>query len=239
MGIKMIFFDLDGTLLPMDQDIFTKEYFRLLTEKLQFYGYDSKRIIKATWCGMRAMVKNNGQKSNKSVFWETASNTYGSDLTQDMDIFNEYYEKDFAALRKVCGYNSIVPNIVHFLHNKNIRMALATNPIFPLTATLHRIRWSGLEYKDFEIITTYENSCYAKPNIKYYTDLISKLKVTPEECLMIGNDIQEDMIAKKTGMDVFLLTDYLINKGNENISNYQNGNFNDMMFYINTRIEEG
>ena len=27
--IKTILFDLDGTLLPMDQDVFTKSYFRL------------------------------------------------------------------------------------------------------------------------------------------------------------------------------------------------------------------
>ena len=29
--IKLIASDLDGTLLPMDNDLFTREYFRLLT----------------------------------------------------------------------------------------------------------------------------------------------------------------------------------------------------------------
>ena len=34
MNIKAVLFDLDGTLLPMDQDIFVKSYFGLLAKKL-------------------------------------------------------------------------------------------------------------------------------------------------------------------------------------------------------------
>ena len=34
MSLKMILFDLDGTLLPMDQDVFTESYFKLLCKKM-------------------------------------------------------------------------------------------------------------------------------------------------------------------------------------------------------------
>ena len=34
MNYQMVLFDLDGTLLPMDQDEFTKGYFKLLAAKL-------------------------------------------------------------------------------------------------------------------------------------------------------------------------------------------------------------
>ena len=34
MSIKTVMFDLDGTLLPMDQDEFTRYYFGLLVRKL-------------------------------------------------------------------------------------------------------------------------------------------------------------------------------------------------------------
>jgi len=37
------FIDLDGTLLPMDNDEFTRGYFRLLTLKLAPHGYDPKQ----------------------------------------------------------------------------------------------------------------------------------------------------------------------------------------------------
>ena len=40
--IKTILFDLDGTLLPMDQDAFTKAYFKSLSEYLLPFGYEPK-----------------------------------------------------------------------------------------------------------------------------------------------------------------------------------------------------
>ena len=49
---------------------------------------------------------------------------------------------------------------------------------------------------------------------------------------MVGNDTSEDMVAKTLGMKVFLLTDCLINKSNEDISKYKNGSFKDLIEYI-------
>lgn len=40
MYITTILFDLDGTLLPMDQEKFTRRYFELLAEKMSAYGYE-------------------------------------------------------------------------------------------------------------------------------------------------------------------------------------------------------
>ena len=40
MSVKVILFDLDGTLLPMVQDEFTKTYFGGLVKKLVPAGYD-------------------------------------------------------------------------------------------------------------------------------------------------------------------------------------------------------
>lgn len=239
MCLKVILFDLDGTLLPMDQELFTKEYFRRLIDKVRPHGYDAHKLIEATWAGIAAEAKNNGMQSNKIVFWKTASKVYGVDLESDMSIFDEYYEKDFNEIQKVCGCNPDAHKSISILKQQGFRIALATNPIFPKVATEHRIRWAGLETKDFEWISTYENSSFAKPNPEYYIDLARKLNVNPDECLMIGNDVREDMIAEKIGMKVFLLTDCLINKDNEDISAYPNGNFEDMIMYINHHVKEG
>ena len=40
MTLKMVLFDLDGTLLPMVMDEFTGGYFKMLAEKLNPYGYE-------------------------------------------------------------------------------------------------------------------------------------------------------------------------------------------------------
>ena len=63
-------------------------------------------------------------------------------------------------------------------------MVLATNSIFPRIATENRIRWAGLEPDDFALITTYENSTYCKPNPAYYREVLGKLGLEAEECLV-------------------------------------------------------
>ena len=109
---------------------------------------------------------------------------------------------------------------------------LATNPLFPAIATESRIRWAGLNKDDFELYTTYENSCFCKPNLDYYREILSRLGLQPEECLMVGNDVGDDMVARELGMQVFLLTDCLINKTNADLSQYPHGGFDELMAYI-------
>lgn len=65
MSITTVLFDLDGTLLPMDQDVFIKDYFGRLAKKLVPYGYEPKKLIETVWAGTKAMVKNTGEKIMK------------------------------------------------------------------------------------------------------------------------------------------------------------------------------
>ena len=44
--------------------------------------------------------------------------------------------------------------------------------------------------------------------------------------------MSEDMIAEKLGMKVFLLTDCIINKNNEDISRWPNGDFDRLREFI-------
>ena len=111
-------------------------------------------------------------------------------------------------------------------------MVLATNPVFPSVATYARIAWAGLENEDFELITTYENIGYCKPNPDYYTEIAKRIGVDPSECLMVGNDTSDDLSAAKAGMDVFILTDCLINKGSVDLEGVPHGDFDALFEYI-------
>ena len=102
-------------------------------------------------------------------------------------------------------------------------------------ATESRIRWAGLAPEEFEGYTTYENSCFCKPNLRYYEKILKDLELQPEECLMVGNDADEDMVTAQLGMEVFLLTPCLINRGGSDISCYPNGDFADLMAFIKER----
>jgi len=232
MKVTAILFDLDGTLLPMDQDDFTKSYFSNLAAKAATKGYQPNALIDTVWAGTAAMVKNDGAKTNDAVFWELFAAKYGGDALNDIPFFEEFYRTDFQKVRELCGFAPMAKEIVHSLKARGLRVILATNPLFPAIATESRIRWAGLEPEDFELYTTYENSCHCKPNPEYYKDIMTELNLVPEECVMVGNDVGEDMIAETLGMKVFLLTDCLINRKNEDISKFPHGGFNELKVFL-------
>ena len=69
--MKTVLFDLDGTLLPMDQDEFIKAYFGGLATKLVPFGYEPNKLIQGIWAGTKAMVTNDGAMTNEARFWQT------------------------------------------------------------------------------------------------------------------------------------------------------------------------
>ena len=227
-NIEMVMFDLDGTLLPMDMDVFTSGYFRMLAEKVRPYGYEEKQMIRTIWQGVAAMVRNDGSCTNEEAFWREFCSVYGEEKRADIPVFNEFYAVEFNRARDLCGYNPRAAQVVKKLQAAGIRTGLATNPLFPATATENRIRWAGLEPENFEFYTTYENICYCKPNPEYYKEVLRRVGLPPQNCLMVGNDAEEDMIAARTGMQVFLLTDCLINKKEKDISCYPHGGFDEL-----------
>lgn len=233
MKTTTVLFDLDGTLLPMDQEVFIKAYFGELIRKLAPYGYEKESLFNAIWEGTRSMVNNTGEKKNEDVFWDTFTKLLGEHTKKDIVLFDEFYANDFRNVKKSCGFSPKAAEVIDTVKVKNLRAVLATNPLFPATATEQRISWTGLSPGDFELYTTYENSNYCKPNPEYYKDIMRRLEVSPQECLMVGNDVTEDMIAETIGAKVFLLTDCLINKEGKDISVYPHGNFDDLIAFIN------
>jgi FMN phosphatase YigB (HAD superfamily) len=234
MKITTVLFDLDGTLLPMDQNVFIKAYFGGLARRLAPYGYDPQKLIDSIWQGTAAMVKNNGDTTNEERFWQGFEAAYGKAAREDEEYFADFYREDFDKVSVSCGYTPAARKIMDTVKACGLRTALATNPIFPAMATERRIAWAGLSPADFELVTTYENSRFCKPNPNYYRDIMQTLGVCPEECLMVGNDVVEDMVAETLGCQVFLLTDCIINRAGTDISDYPRGGCKDLNIYINS-----
>ncbi len=233
--LKYILLDLDGTLLPMDQDIFVKSYFGRLAKKLAPHGYEPEKLIASIWQGTKAMITNDGSCTNESAFWKEFSSIYGEEVVKDIPLFDEYYHNEFLGVKESCGYTPLAKELIDTLKAKGYTLALATNPIFPATATRHRIAWAGLDEKDFALYTTYENARFCKPNLAYYQDILNALGAKPEECMMIGNDVGEDMVAHQLGMQVYLVTDCLINKKGEDLAHYPHGTMQELLDYIQQR----
>ncbi len=237
MKIKAVLFDLDGTLLPMDQEKFFKEYFKLLATKLYPYGYDDpKKLVKVIWGGVNAVEMNDGSRLNENVFWDFFNKGFPASDIDQKGVLREFYLNEFQALKTVCGFDSEADKAVKAIAKKGLRMVVATKPIFPDEANISRIEWAGLDVNDFEYYTSYDKCTFCKPDVGYYKEIADRLNVLPEECLMVGNDVSEDMTAEKSGMKVFLLINCLINSENKDISCYNSGSFAELLEYIDTLI---
>ena len=232
MSIKTVLFDLDGTLLPMDMEEFTNGYFAMLTKKMAPRGYDPKQLIDAIWTGTAAMVKNDGSRTNEEAFWAKFTQIFGEKALEDRPLIEEFYADDFQRARDFCGYDPWAARAVRTIKESGRRVVLATNPIFPRVATESRLRWVGLEPSDFELYTTYENCRWCKPNVNYYQEILDRLELRAEDCLMVGNDVTEDMAAQALGMQVFLITACLINKEGKDIGAWPHGGFEDLVRFV-------
>ena len=237
--LKAVLFDLDGTLLPMDQKLFTKDYFGRLMRRICPFGYTPETFLTAMQAGITAMVKNDGSRTGEAAFWEAFSGVCGPEVMEHLDDFERFYHEEFDEVAASCGCNPKAAETVRALSAKGVRVALATNPLFPRIATRKRIAWAGLTPDDFELYTTYEDIGTCKPNPAYYREVLERLGLEPADCLMVGNDVAEDMMAAASvGIRGFLLTDYLINTPNADINAYPHGGFEELNAYLEKLLNE-
>ena len=234
--LTTVLFDLDGTLLPMELDGFLESYFDLLIKKLAAHGYNAETATNGMWESLFAMLNNDGSRTNEEAFWDRFSQEVGKDARSDMGIFLDFYENEFHGTKAACGFDPKAVQTLAAVKARGLRVVLATNPLYPAVATRNRIRWAGFQPEDFELYTTFEDTYHCKPNPAYYQDILDKLGLSPDECLMVGNDAIEDTAATKAGIKVFLLPKYLVNRHNVDISSYPQGDFDDLLNYIDSLL---
>ena len=234
--IKAVLFDLDGTLLPMDEEYFKKIYFGEVYKKIAYLGYTLDELLKVIWYGTKAMIQNDGSQTNEELFWKKFIEVHPDRLEENKENFVDFYSNIFPTLGHTCGYQPLAKDFIKALKDKGYEVIIASNPIFPLVATKARIRWAGCNPDDFKYITAYENSRFSKPNLKYYEEVLEKTGYKPDEVIMVGNDVREDMIVNKLGIDSYLITDCLLNLDNEDINKYKHGNFEEIMNLVLNRL---
>lgn len=221
-----ILFDLDGTLLPMDNDTFTRGYFKALAGKLAPFGYAPGQIVDAVWKGTAAMVKNDGVRRNIDAFWETFEPLMDGWQPEHRAAVEAFYEKEFHTARAFTGENPLAAPLVEGLRRDGFSVVLATNPIFPRSGVEARLGWIGLSAADFELVTTYENMHFCKPNPRYFAEICDLLGKAPENCLMVGNNTAEDVeAAEGAGLRALLVTDCLIHEGEKPLTDYEAARF--------------
>ena len=224
---QAILFDLDGTLLPMDLEVYTKAYLRLLSA--QFAPGREAEFGKSVWEATYAMVFNDGSRTNEACFWEKFATLEGPQVLEQKEEYEQFYRTGFHAAKAFCGENPLARDMLALAHTRAEKVVLATNPLYPISAVQSRLSWVGLDQKDFDYLTTYDNSYLCKPAAGYYRRICEELDAAPEACLMIGNDLHEDAWgASQIGMPSYIVTDCLISHG-ENLADWRHMTFSELL----------
>ena len=201
--IKAVLFDLDGTLLKNDMQDFMNRYYARLTARFS-HLVSAKEFLAAMNKAAHAMITNPGKNTNAEVFDEVFFPLVGFAKEDTFQIFEGFYQVDFPKLHKDTETDPDAFLLIQKAKARGITCILATNPLFPQTATWQRLNWAGLQKDDFALITSYENSYAAKPNLKYYRDILEFINMPAESCLMVG-DQAWDMVAGELGMQTYLV----------------------------------
>lgn len=209
--IKAVIFDLDGTLLPMNENEFVKFYFGLLCKKVVPLGYDKDLFIKTVTTGTYLMRKNDGKISNAEVFWNYFASVFGEEKLKDKAVFDEFYMSDFEKTKDSCGFNPIAKDIVEYCKSKVGSVIMASNPIFPKEAMEWRMKFAGLNPDDFDYISDYENSSCCKPNPEFLKDILKKQSLNVDEVVYFGNnEVEDGWPTNELGIKVFMVGDDII-----------------------------
>lgn len=208
-NVNTILFDLDGTLLPINGEAFEAIYFKGLSSYF-IDTYEPKEFIKIIWSATKIMVKDTSYRTNEEVFMEALKTIVNGDVTWMQERFTAFYQNEFDQIRQAVIPNISIQKAVKLLKEKGYRLIIATNPMFPKIAIEKRIEWTGCDRNDFEYVTSFEKNHYCKPQLKFYEEVLSDLNLKAEECLMVGNDLNEDMIVSHLNMKTYLITNHVM-----------------------------
>lgn len=228
--LKNFFFDMDGTLIDCVAEEFIPVYQKALAVKFAD-NPEMAEVIRTLLTGAAAMVKNDGSRTNRECFMDFARGKLKMPPSRLEELMTEFYAGEYSAAAVAITPKSTMCEAVRLLKDKGYRLVVTTNPLFPEAALVRRLEWGGLNRNDFDFVTSYETSTYAKPSVGYYTETLERLGLCPSETLIVGNDMDEDVAAgKKAGMLAYWLTDKPIPSDHPVTPDYE-GNSTDFLAF--------
>lgn len=235
MNFKALLLDLDGTLLNVDMRKFIPQYIAALAPYLSHLIPEKKfgqMLLQST---RDVIVNTDASKTNEEVFFESFCSRSGYPPEVLVPIFDEFYRNRFPQLKSITSPNPESRSLLMRARQQGLALIIATNPIFPRVAIEHRLHWASISDFPFELVTALENMHFCKPNVEYYQEVIDITGYHPRECLMVGNDAGEDMVASKIGMQTFLVeNEFLINPFGKEVDCHFRGSLTDMIKIISS-----
>jgi FMN phosphatase YigB (HAD superfamily) len=129
------------------------------------------------------------------------------DLRETIDRF---YAEVFPALKTLTRPNREAVRLVEQAFERGCRIVIATNPLFPRAAVLHRLEWAGLpvEKYPFDLIATFDRFHFSKPHPAFPAECLAALGWPEGPVVMVGDHPHNDILpARRLGLPAYWIAD--------------------------------
>ena len=187
--------DLDDTLLDTNLDTFIPVYIEAFSAFLK-NDVDPELTLSALLSGTRKMMANSDpSRTLQQVFDAEFYPKVGFEKESLQPRIDQFYEEAFPKLKYLTSPRPEAVEMVEWALAHGIRLAIATNPLFPLAAIQHRMRWAGLppEKFPFEVVSAYEAFHFAKPSPAFFAEALGQMGWPDGPVVMVGDDVKRDL----------------------------------------------
>lgn len=176
--IDLMVFDFDGTLVNSGGDIAASINYTLKTLRIPMMEQDE--IISYIGDGVHALIERSLGQNNRHLFDEA------------LKIFSDYYADHMMDTTSLC--DSVIEVLEHFRGKKKL---IVTNKRKYFTAAMTD---AFLITHYFDDIIGADSTPYKKPDPRLLIPLIEKLGVENNNTVVIGDGVNDVMLAKNSGV---------------------------------------
>lgn len=187
--------DLDDTLLDTNMDAFIPAYFQALSAHLSHLVAPEVMLPALVAGTRRMMVSEDPAQTLRQVFDAEFFPKIGVERDEIQSAIDEFYDQVFPSLGALTKPRPEAVDFVEWAFSCGYRVAIATDPLFPLKATHHRLRFAGLppEKYPFALVSSYETFHFTKSHAAYFVEVLGRLGWPEGPVLMVGNDAERDL----------------------------------------------
>jgi len=204
--LKAVLFDLDNTLILFEEEKFLLGYYPVLSARFAGVfpdGQFAEKLLKATV----VLRDNDGSKINRELFLGVFCDGLKVSRDEVWSRFEQFFSLDFDLFKDAVTAAPGAGEVFRHVKGRGLKIVVATNPIWPLVVQKKRLAWAGLGDIGIDLITHIDNMSYCKPQLGYFRQICELINLKPEECLMVGDDPANDMVAAKIGIKTYQATD--------------------------------
>src|SRR5215211_3324881 len=188
-----LLFDLDDTLIDTNLDAFVPAYFQSLSEHVSARVAPTT-MLRALLLGMNMMNESEDPtRTLQDIFESRFYDELGIPKHELIEVFEDFYDTVFPTLAAHSKQRKEAAILIEWALSCSYRVAIATDPFFPRKATLHRLRWAGLDPGQLELISTFEHFHFSKSHPAYYAEVLGRLGWPEGPVLMVGDNVTRDL----------------------------------------------